>query len=230
MKKLLLSALLLLAPLAAQAAPATPLTRADVEAIISQYLENNGEKVVESIGIYQEKQQRAQVSKLISPHTPTKGPADAKITIIEFSDFECPFCLKVQPTLKALERRYPGQIRWAYKHLPLSFHKMAPPAAYASMAAHRQGKFWEYSEQLWKRQEFLGDKLFTEIAQELKLDMKKFNADRNDKNLQATIQMDAQQADAIGARGTPYFLVNGTALSGAQPESEFIRVIENALK
>jgi protein-disulfide isomerase len=232
MKKLLLSLLALpLFALSAQAAPAaTPLTRADVEAIIQQYLENNGEKVIESIALYQEAQQRQQVSKLIGGHTPTKGPADAPITIIEFSDFECPFCLKVQPTLKAIERRYPGKIRWAYKHLPLSFHKMAPPAAYAAMAAHQQGKFWQYSEQLWKRQEFLGDKLFTDIAAELKLDMKKFNADRASKNIQAMVQMDAQQADSIGARGTPYFLVNGTALSGALPESEFVRVIENALK
>ncbi|PIZ29754.1 MAG: disulfide bond formation protein DsbA [Alphaproteobacteria bacterium CG_4_10_14_0_8_um_filter_53_9] len=218
-----------LTPFMAHAAPATPLTRADVQAIVQEYISKNGDLLMESIAAAQQNAQLAKVKTLINANTPTRGPDDAPVTIIEFSDFECPFCHKAQATLKALDARYPGKIRWAYKNLPLNFHAMAIPAATAAFAAKEQGKFWEYSDELWKRQEFLGEKLFADIAKDLKLDVKKFQADRKSPKIQGIVKRDSEEAAQIGARGTPYFLINGIAISGAQSEAAFAELIEPLL-
>lgn len=205
------------------------LTRADVQAIVQEYIEKNGDKVMEGIYAYQNKKQLAAAAAAISKHTPTQGPANAPVTIIEFSDFECPFCNKVQQTVTSVKARYGNRVRWAYKHLPLDFHAKAKPAAYAAQAAHRQGKFWEYSAALWAGQEYLGEPLYVKIAEDLKLNMKKFNADRASAAVQEEVTSDLRDAAKVGARGTPYFLINGTALSGAVPQEDFIQAIENAL-
>lgn len=205
------------------------LSRADVEMIVKEYIEKNGDKVMAGIYAYQTKKQMAAAGEAISKHTPIQGDATAPVTIIEFSDFECPFCHKVQESIRPVKARYGKRIRWAFKHLPLEFHAKAKPAAYAAQAAHRQGKFWEYSAALWNGQEFLGEPLYVKIAEDLKLDVKKFNADRNSPALQAEVTADLRDAAKVGARGTPFFLINGTPLSGALPEADFVQAIENAL-
>lgn len=205
------------------------LTRPQVEAIVQQYIEKNGDKLISSITDFQNRQQQAAAMSAIRPYNPVMGAKDAPVTIVEFIDFECPFCSRVQPTLSELRQRYGSRIRWVAKYLPLEFHQKAPGASYAAQAAHIQGKFWPYSEKLWQRQEFLGDKLYVEIAKELGLNLKKFNADRASAGVKAAVDQDLKDAAAVGARGTPFFLVNGTPLSGAQPTEAFTAVIEQEL-
>jgi protein-disulfide isomerase len=222
----LLALLALLPGLAA----AAPLTRADVEAIVHDYLTTHGDEVIAAAHNYQQKQQAAAAAASIRATTPTRGPATAPITIIEFADFECPYCLSVEPTIETLQKRYGNRIRWAFKFLPLEFHRNAMPAAQAAAAAAKQGKFWEFAEQIFAHQDALGDKLYLDTARSLKLDLAKFNTDRDSAAVKAIIIQDLADAAAVGARGTPYFLINGQGNSGAMPAENFTTIIEGELK
>jgi protein-disulfide isomerase len=161
---------------------------------------------------------------------PSKGPDDALVTIIEFSDFECPFCLRVQTTLTELERRYGKDLRIVYRHQPLSFHKNAHDAALAAAAADRQGKFWEMHDLLFQmtaaRQ--LGN--YDALAQQLGLDVQQFQADMADPKLAELIALDQKVAAQFGATGTPAFFVNGRYFSGAQPIENFAALIDEELR
>jgi len=161
-----------------------------------------------------------------------KGNKNAKVTIIEFSDFECPYCSRVQPALKQIEDTYikTGQVKLIFKHLPLSFHKNAEPAAIASQCAGQQGKFWEYHDKLFSNQRSLTALNLKSWASELKLDTTKFNACLRDRKTSQQIQADKAAATKANVRGTPGFLINGEVLSGAQPFSKFKEVIERKLK
>ncbi len=161
---------------------------------------------------------------------PVKGPANAPITIVEFSDFECPFCNKIPPVLKQLEADYKGKVRIAFKHLPLPFHKNAPLAAEASLAAHEQGKFWPFHDKLFENQQSLDRASLEKFAAELGLDARKFKAALDSGKFRAQVQKDAQQAASVGATGTPTFFINGTRFVGAQPLEAFKRVIDEELK
>lgn len=202
------------------------LDKTEVEAIVREYIAGHGTELLQSIQTAMSQVQQDKLGTMITPATPTKGPADAPVTIIEFSDFQCPFCDRVQPGLVELRAKYGDKIRWAFKFLPLEFHPEAKPAAYASLAANKQGKFWEYSQLLWSKQASLGEKTYVAVAQELKLDMDKFNKDRASDEVKKQVETDLADAEAAGARGTPHFLINGEALSGAQPASEFSKVID----
>jgi protein-disulfide isomerase len=205
------------------------LTRTEVQAIVREFLEENPEAIIDSLGRYEMKQRLKLVSDSLRPHTPTLGPENAPITIIEFSEFQCPFCLKAQKTLAELRRRYKGRVRFAFKHVPLDFHPQAEPAALAAQAAHLQGKFWDYSAKLWEGQAFLGEKLLVKAAEEVGLDMEKFNKDRQSEKVKAMVEQDLADAKNANVRGTPHFLVNGVTLSGAQPLETFVELIEGAL-
>lgn len=210
-------------------ANSSQLDKAAVEQIVADYIANNGDKLKESLINAERKAQATAVADVIKPNTPVRGPADAKVTIIEFGDFECPFCARVQPTLQALEKAYEGKVRFAFKQLPLPFHRNAKPAAYAALAAHKQGKYWEYAEVLWANPAQLNDANFIKIAESLKLNMAKFNADRASAEISAQVEADLADAQKAGARGTPFFFINGEPLSGALPEAEFRAVIDAAL-
>ncbi len=161
---------------------------------------------------------------------PTRGSAKALVTIVIWSDFQCPYCNRVRATLKEVERMYRGKVRFAYKHNPLGFHPRAMPAALASMAAHRQGKFWAMHDLLFENQKQLTDENFVVLARELGLKVSRFNKDLKDPDLRAKIQADQAQGQTLGARGTPAFFINGKFLSGAQPTSKFEQVIDAELK
>lgn len=208
---------------------AAELTKAQVEDIVAKYIAANGDKIVESVNNAQVRKQQEAMKGIIRPENPTLGPANAPVTIIEFSDFECPFCHKVQDTVTQLRQRYGNRVRWVYKHYPLDFHPKAPPAAQASYAAHKQGKFWEFSKQVWPRQQYLSDDLYLDVAKNLKLDIAKFNADRASAAAKKVLADDMADGTKVGVRGTPFFLINGTALSGAQPLEAFTEVIEAEL-
>ncbi len=161
---------------------------------------------------------------------PSKGPKNAPVTIVAFSDFECPFCARVLPTLEQIEKDYGNKVRIAFKHQPLPFHPNAKIAAAASMAANEQGKFWQYHDKLFQNQKALDRASLERYAEELKLDMGKFRQVLDSNKYAAQIDADSAEGMRIGANGTPTFFINGRTLVGAQPVSEFKRVIDEELK
>jgi len=151
------------------------------------------------------------------------------VTIVEWSDFQCPFCGRVEQTLQQLRSEYQGKIRFAWKNQPLSFHPNAMPAAEAAMAAHEQGKFWEFHDALFKKQGQLGSELYDEVAGKLGLDLGKFHASIQGHKHAAQIQADMTAGAAVGAQGTPTFFINGKKLVGAQPIEAFRQIIDAEL-
>jgi protein-disulfide isomerase len=160
---------------------------------------------------------------------PTKGPDNAKVTIVEFTDFQCPFCAKVQPTLTQILEKYPQDVRKVFKQHPLSFHKDAPLASEASLAAGAQGKFWEMKTVLFNNQKKLKEEQLIQYAQELGLDIEQFKSDLSTHKYKAQVDRETQEAVKLGATGTPAFFVNGRYLSGAKPLDAFVKVIDEEL-
>jgi protein-disulfide isomerase len=161
---------------------------------------------------------------------PAKGPATAIVTVAEFSDFQCPFCQRVNPTLKQLEDAYKGRVRFAWKHLPLvGIHPHAMSAAIAAEAARNQGKFWEYHDKLFANQERFEPDDLKRYAQELGLDIARFDKDRDDPELKTKVQEDMAQATALGVKSTPTFFINGRLVHGAMPFETFATIIDQEL-
>jgi protein-disulfide isomerase len=161
---------------------------------------------------------------------PVRGPKNAPITVIAFSDFECPFCGRVLPTLKQIEEQYAGKVRVAFKNQPLSFHPNAKPAAMAALAAHEQGKFWEYHDKLFANQRALDRASLERYAQELGLDMGKFKSALDSNKYEAQVSADMSEASRLGVSGTPTFFINGRMIVGAQGFDAFKRIIDEELK
>ncbi len=159
----------------------------------------------------------------------TKGPEDAEITIIEFSDFQCPFCNRVVPTMNQLLKDYKGKIRIAFRQHPLGFHKRAMPAAKASLAAGEQGKFWEMHDILFENQKDLSDANIMKMARDIGLNQKQFKKDWQSDKYDKQIAKDMQDARSLGAKGTPAFFVNGIYVKGAKPLPYFKQLIGKLL-
>ncbi len=161
---------------------------------------------------------------------PSRGPEDATVTLVEFSDFHCPFCRRVQPTLEELLKKYPTQVRLVYKHMPLdSLHPRARRAAEASWCAQQQGRFWEYHDALYEDGSAGTDEQLTAIAQRVGLDMPAFGACLASDEPKTTVQRHVEEGARYGVSGTPGFFVNGRLLAGAQPIENFVRIIEEEL-
>ncbi len=210
--------------------PVDATSKAAIEAVVKEYIAANGDELLTSIERASMRSQMAAIAQVIDADTPSVGPADAPVTVIEFSDYECPFCARVQGTVSTLRKAYGKDVRWVYKNLPLSFHAQARPAAEAALAAHKQGQFWAYHDALWANQASLNEATYTRLAKDLKLDMKRFDADRRSAAIKAQVDKDLTHAEALGARGTPHFIINGESMSGALPEAEFRKVIDAKLK
>jgi protein-disulfide isomerase len=161
--------------------------------------------------------------------SPRLGPDDAPITIVEFGDFECPYCVRGNATMQALRERYGSRLRLVYKHSPLAFHSHAFVVARATVAAQAQGKFWEYHDALYARRAKLDEDDIQAIAKEVGLDMKKFRKAMESLEIDRAIEQDLSLAMSLGVSGTPAFFVNGRAVSGAQPELVFRLMIEEEL-
>ena len=157
---------------------------------------------------------------------PAVGPADALVTIVEFSDFQCPFCTRVNPTLKKIKETYPKDVRVVFRNLPLPMHKNAPGAARAGLAAHQQGKFWEMHDAMFAKQKTLSPTDLEAIAGEIGLDVAKFKVAMESEELKKAVADDMATAKKFGARGTPAFFVNGRFVSGARPFEQFDSVIK----
>jgi protein-disulfide isomerase len=161
---------------------------------------------------------------------PTIGPSNAKVTLVAFSDFQCPFCSRAVPTLKQVEDTYKGKIRVAFKQMPLPFHDKAHLAAEAALAANEQGKFWEMHDKLFANQQNLDRPALEKYAEELGLNMSKFKAALDSGKFKDRVDREAKEGNAVGATGTPTFFINGHILVGAQPFDAFKTAIDAELK
>jgi len=165
----------------------------------------------------------AEAGELTSPST---NAPNAKVEIVYWSDFQCPFCSRVNPVLEEVKRAYGEQVKLTFRHNALSFHKEARPAAIAAMAAHRQGRFWEYHDLLFANQRALKPHDLERYATELGLDLERFKEDLASAEIAAFVDRDQAIAVALGATGTPASFVNGRSLPGAQPLEQFKAVID----
>jgi protein-disulfide isomerase len=161
---------------------------------------------------------------------PSRGPADAKVTIVEFSDFQCPYCSRAHDTVEEVMRTYAGKVKLVFRHMPLvQIHPQAFKAAEASNCAHDQGKFWEFHDVLFKNQQALGPDQLKQYAQQMGLDAAKFNACLDGGGKADQVRADMKDAETAGVQGTPAFFVNGVFLNGAVPVTDFREIIDAEL-
>jgi protein-disulfide isomerase len=162
---------------------------------------------------------------------PVKGPATAPVTIVEFSDFQCPFCSRAVPVLKQVEQRYGDKVRVVFRDLPLtSIHKDAAKAAEAASCANEHGKFWEMHDRLFDNQSLLGVDELKKHAEAVGVPADAFAKCLDSGKYAAEWQKDTEAAQAAGVASTPAFFVNGRLLTGAQPLDAFIEVIDEELQ
>ncbi len=160
---------------------------------------------------------------------PTRGPADAAVTIVALMDFEDPFCALSAPALDKVTSTWPEQVRLVFRHKPLAFHARAIPAAVAAMAAHRQGRFWPYTRLLWAHQDALSDADLEKYAAKAGLDLRAWHLDRADPSLRAHVLRDRDAAFALGIPNTPTFFVNGLPIRGVGDLDSFRIAVEHEL-
>jgi protein-disulfide isomerase len=164
--------------------------------------------------------------------SPVRGPAEALVTIVAFSDFECPFCARVAPTLERVRERFGDDVRVVFKHNPLPFHPHAREAAEASMEAYAQRGaegFWQYHDLLFKNQRSLERADLERYAEQLQLDMNRFRAALDQHAHADAIDADMALARTLGLTGTPSFMINGTEFVGARSYQQFAELIERVL-
>jgi protein-disulfide isomerase len=172
---------------------------------------------------------RQDLAASIATWTPVRGNRDALVTVVEYADFECPFCARVHPTIEALRSKYGDKLRVAFRHLPLPFHVHSKLAAEASMAAKAQGKFWEMHDALFALGK-VDPESIRGAAQQVGLDLAAFDAALLSHRYAKEVDDDVAHAGAMGVRGTPTFFINGEKLNGAQPIEAFEAAVDEQLK
>jgi len=161
----------------------------------------------------------------------TKGPAAAPVTIVEFSDFHCPFCKRVQPTVTQLMAKYDGKVRLVYKDFPLdNLHPQARAAAEAARCAGEQGKFWEFHDKVYAGASDAGQATMQTYAEQVGVDAARFETCRSTRKYQGPVQTDVTEGTKLGVNGTPGFFINGRFLSGAQPLDAFSKIVDEELE
>ncbi|MCL2100590.1 MAG: thioredoxin domain-containing protein [Fibromonadales bacterium] len=232
MKKVILLPLLLAFTMScAKQGPKEPQTNselaaelAEIKSVLSYVLERGMNSSFEQVK--QEIEKANKVWDLKVNESPALGNSNAKIVIVEFTEFECPYCARVAPLLDSLTRAHPDKIRLVYKHFPLSFHKNAPAAGAAAIAAQKQGKFWEYRWALAPHFRSLNDSTFIAIAEQVGLNIEQFQKDMVlDAEKQAVMDRDMKLGMEVGVQGTPNFYVNGKRQDRFSPD-----LIEQLLK
>lgn len=217
---------------------------AALEAKILDVIRQHPKEIIEAVAGYQrqqaearmrsaEEQLRARVEKLdrteLLGDSPARGGPDGKLVLVEFSDFQCPYCKRAFKTVQNFMQAHGNEVRLVYKHLPLSdMHPEAGNAALAAWAAHQQGKFWEYHDKLFAAPEQLGEAYYVGVAKDLGLDIKKFDQDRNSAAARQAIDADVGLAGRLGIDATPQFLLNGLPITGAAPPEEFEKALARA--
>lgn len=161
------------------------------------------------------------------------GNKDAKVTVVEFSDFQCPFCSRGANSVDEMKKKYKGKIRVVFKHFPLPMHPDAKPASEASLCVNEQGgsdKFWKYHDMLFKNQDKLDSASLEKYAKDVGVNVDKFKECFNSKKFAAAVEADMQYGEKIGVRSTPTFFINGQLVSGAVPFEQFAELIDEGLK
>jgi protein-disulfide isomerase len=159
------------------------------------------------------------------------GPDDAPVTIVEFSDYQCPYCSRAEPVVQQVLERYPSQVRFVFRHFPLEqIHPLARGAAEAAACANEQGRFWEFHGKLFASGAKLDAESLQQYASDLELDLEAFQACVDERRFQAAIEADLVAGRQAGVTGTPVFFVNGIRMSGARPLEDFVSTIEKELR
>ena len=199
------------------------LTSERTRAVRQQYVETLKAKTAVSIALDPPR------AKVAHPDRPVRGPAAAPVEIVEFSDFECPFCQRAYATVAQVMKTYGDRVRLVYRHYPLPNHPNAWPAAEASLCAAEQDRFWPYHDRLFEQSERLTNTDLKAHAAALGLDTEKFNACVDARKYRDEVQTDLEDGEEAGVSGTPAFFINGRLLSGAQPFEAFKEIIDDEL-
>jgi len=162
--------------------------------------------------------------------SPVRGPANAALTLVEFSDFQCPYCSQAVAKLDAVLEAYPGKIKLIFKQFPLDTHPQASLAAAAALAAHQQGKFWQMHDALFAHRRELSRPSILTLARGAGLDMKRFEADLDSAETKKTIARDVEDGDRAGVEGTPSVFINGRKYNGSLELPAMRTAIEGELK
>jgi protein-disulfide isomerase len=167
--------------------------------------------------------------KLAEGNPPTFGPQDAKVTIVEFSDFQCPFCSRAATVAQKIKEKHGDKVRFVFRQFPLSFHPNAHEAAQASLAAHEQGKFWEYHDKLFANQQKLDRASLEQYAKELGLDLAKFKKALDDKTYASTVDAELKLGEEVAVDGTPTMFLNGARVPNPTDFEAVDKQIESAI-
>jgi protein-disulfide isomerase len=220
----------------------SPMDDERIKSLVKEVIRENPKLIIDTLNRYQaERKKKKQeqefeasfknrLTDTIADHNPSKGPVDALVTIIEYTDFQCPYCARGAQTLNQVQQQYSDKVRVVFKNLPLKMHAQAEPAARAALAANKQGKFWEYHDLLFQQASSLNDDIYINLAADLGLDVEQFANDMNSETVAAQVRSDMNQARALRLNGTPRFLVNGVQIKGAYPPDYFVKVINRLLK
>jgi protein-disulfide isomerase len=165
----------------------------------------------------------------VAGEEPFLGGKGAKLTILEYSDFQCPFCSRVVPTVQQIADTYGDQVKIVFRNFPLSFHQFAQKAAEASECANSQGKFWEMHDKMFANQNALTIENLKSYAGQIGLDQAKFDACLDNGDMKSVVDKEFQEGTASGVQGTPAFLIGGELMSGALPFDQFKTVIDKKL-
>ena len=202
---------------------------------VTQYLSQNAQRKAQT-DFLEKLRAEAKLEVLLTPprvtvaaEGPSRGSEKAPITIVEFSDFECPYCVKAEETVKQVMKEYEGKVRLVYRDFPLPFHPNAQKAAEAAHCAGDQGKYWEMHEKLFANQQKLKVSDLKDHAKGVGLDAAKFEKCLESGEKAALVEKNKKAGAEVGVQGTPAFFVNGIMLSGAQPVSEFKSIIDKEL-
>lgn len=168
--------------------------------------------------------------KEVAATGPARGPENAPVTIVEFTDFQCPFCARALPTIEQIHEEYGDKVRIVFRNFPLEFHANAQKAAEAAQCARDQGKFWEMHNVLFAHQKALSPEDLHSYAKELGLDTEKFNQCLDSGEKAGMVKADAAEGSSLGVTGTPAFFINGIGVTGAQPFDEFKAIIDAELQ
>ncbi|HKA14192.1 MAG TPA: thioredoxin domain-containing protein [Myxococcota bacterium] len=160
---------------------------------------------------------------------PVRGDPNAKVAVVEFSDFQCPYCGRSVRTLNQIAETYGDKVRIVFKHMPLGMHVNAPAAHAAAEAAHRQGKFWEMHNRIFANQAQMSPEKYREYAREIGLDLARYDRDLADASLKQRIDADVDEAEKLGVTGTPAWFVNGRFVPGAVPFETIKRMLDEDL-
>ncbi|MFL6293368.1 MAG: thioredoxin domain-containing protein [Thermoanaerobaculia bacterium] len=213
-----------------------PRPKEEVAGQIKQYLEQQRQGETRQ-KYFDDLRARYKVEYLMEPDRievaatgPAVGPATAPVTIVEFSDFQCPFCSRLVPTIEQVKQKYGDKVRIVFRQFPLNFHQFAQKAAEASLCANEQGKFWQMHDAMFQNQQNLGVEQLKAKAVELGLNADQFNSCLDQGKFVTQVQADLDAGTKAGVNGTPAMFINGRFLSGAQPLNEITKVIDDELQ